>query len=190
MREQYREELPNVNKYNPVIKRTIETIIRKGDYSIVHVNIPGHVALMTLIAAQRNNVKIRIFHCHKGDKFDLLRKINVYFRFWREWILGKKMASKLKNEKYDFVYTNTRFPVVGASIAKKLAIPHITHIREFGSDECFQGPWTPKTIYNCSDKVVLISKALYNTMASKTPSEKLIMIHNGISGDLVNFWYL
>lgn len=56
--------LPNVNKYNPVIKRTIETIIRKGDYSIVHVNIPGHVALMTLIAAQRNNVKIRIFHCH------------------------------------------------------------------------------------------------------------------------------
>ena len=47
-----------------IIKRTIETIIRKGDYSIVHVNIPGHVALMTLIAAQRNNVKIRIFHCH------------------------------------------------------------------------------------------------------------------------------
>ena len=124
------------------------------------------------------------FSVRKGDKFDLLRKINVYFRFWREWLLGKKMASKLKNEKYDFVYTNTRFPVVGASIAKKLAIPHITHIREFGSDECFQGPWTPKTIYNCSDKVVLISKALYNTMASKTPSEKLIMIHNGISGDL------
>lgn len=124
------------------------------------------------------------FSVRKGDQYDVLRKINVYFRFSREWLLGKRLAKKLKDKKYDFVYTNTRFPVIGASIAEKLKIPHITHIREFGSAECFQGPWDSKRIYQYSDKVILISNALYETMAAETKIDKLVMIHNGISGDL------
>lgn len=124
------------------------------------------------------------FSVSKKDGFDSLRKINVYFRFIREWIFGQKLAQQLVDENYDFVYTNTRFPVVGACIARKLLIPHITHIREFGIDDCFQGPWHPKRIYKYSDRVILISNALYEAMASETSKEKLVMIHNGISGDL------
>lgn len=56
--------LPNVNKYSSIIKTNIENIMEKGQYDIVHVNIPGHVALVTFKIAKKNNVNIRIFHCH------------------------------------------------------------------------------------------------------------------------------
>lgn len=124
------------------------------------------------------------FSVCKGDVKDVFRKIAVHLKYFKEINLAKKLAEKLSNNHYDLVYTNTRFPIIGATIAKILNIPHVCHIREFGSDDTYQGLWNYKKIYKSSDKIILISEALFNKMAEYTPKDKLVMIHNGISGGI------
>ncbi|AEV69362.1 glycosyltransferase family 4 protein [Acetivibrio clariflavus] len=125
-----------------------------------------------------------VFCACKGDKKDILRKVNVHFKYIKQKFLGRQLAKQLGDKKYDLIYTNTRFPAVGAEIAHCLKIPHICHIREIGSPAMYCGKWSYSEIYRKSDKIILISQALYNRVAEDVPTDKLVMIYNGISGDI------
>lgn len=57
-------ELPNKNKYSKSMDTFIESVIKRGHYDIVHVNMPGHIGYITLKLARRYGVKRRIFHAH------------------------------------------------------------------------------------------------------------------------------
>ena len=120
----------------------------------------------------------------RGDNKDLLRKIKVPIMYTWENILGLYLSKKLKREKFDLVYTNTRLPFVGAKIAKCLNIPHIIHIREFGSTRPIWGKWNYARIAKMSKKIIVISNALYSKIVSDVDSSKLVMIHNGIDSDM------
>lgn len=120
----------------------------------------------------------------RGDGKDWMRICKVYGGFILESILSCYFSFKLRNKKYDFVYTNTRGPILGAKIAKKLRIPHIIHVREFGAEKPVWGFWDYKKMYSMSDRIILISRALYNEYAQYVPKDKLIMIPNGISSPL------
>lgn len=120
----------------------------------------------------------------RNDGKDILRYAKVYVGYVIEHILAKFLGKKLKHNNYDLVYTNTRLPIVGAKIAKVLDIPHICHVREFGTVKPLWGFWNYKDVYNMSSKIILISHALYDKFAEHVPKDKLVAIHNGIDSPL------
>lgn len=154
----------------------------------IEVLLPGHGELEEKF--KKDGVKTYIYpfkgviSAYRDDGKDWIRKIKVPIMYNWEKSLGSYLAKKLKNEKFDLVYTNTRLPYVGAVIAKKLKIPHIVHIREFGTAKAIWGKWSYEKIYEESSKIILISKALYDKVKEYVPEDKLVMIHNGIESDL------
>lgn len=120
----------------------------------------------------------------RKDGKDWMRISKVYGGFLLESFLSIVFAIKLRRRGYDFVYTNTRGPVLGAKIAKLLKIPHIIHVREFGAEVPLWGFWGYKKMYKMSEKIILISQALYDEYVSHVPKDKLVAIPNGIDSPL------
>lgn len=118
----------------------------------------------------------------RHDGKDLIRRIKVFLGYYIEKNKARKIYKKIKDQHIDLVYTNTRLPMIGANIAKLLNIPHVVHVREFGTVEPLWGKWDFKTMYAMSDKIILISEALKQQFTSNgVPEDKLIVSHNGIS---------
>lgn len=120
----------------------------------------------------------------RNDGKDILRVGKVYIGYLIEHILAIRLINKLKKNNYDLVYTNTRLPIVGAKIAKRLRIPHICHVREFGAEKPLWGGWDYKKIYQMSSSIICISNALKRKFAEYVPEDKLITIYNGIDSPL------
>lgn len=120
----------------------------------------------------------------RNDGKDILRYGKVYVGYFIEHWLSVLLKKKLEHKNYDLVYTNTRLPIVGAKIAKSLGIPHVCHVREFGTVKPLWGFWDHQRIYDLSDKVILISHALQKKFEEYVPADKLVTIHNGIDSPL------
>lgn len=120
----------------------------------------------------------------RNDGKDILRIIKVYIGYLIEHIISILAMHKFKNSNFDAVYTNTRLPIVGALIAKKLNIPHICHVREFGAEKPLWGWWRHKDINRLSNKIICISKALSDTFVNYAPAHKITTIYNGIDSPL------
>ncbi|WP_160725764.1 glycosyltransferase family 4 protein [Bacillus sp. USDA818B3_A] len=120
----------------------------------------------------------------RNDGKDILRLGKVYVGFIIEYCLSVMLKSKLRNKNYDLIYTNTRLPIVGALIAKRLKIPHVCHVREFGTVKPLWGFWGYQRIYDLSSKIILISHALQKKFEEYVISDKLVTIHNGIDSPL------
>lgn len=56
--------LPSKNKYSCSAAKMLLSVIKRGDYSVIHINIPGHIACLALKDARKSGVPIRVFHCH------------------------------------------------------------------------------------------------------------------------------
>lgn len=120
----------------------------------------------------------------RHDKYDILRFGRITVGYLIEIIQGYRMASKIKSDGFQLVYTNTRVICIGAKIAKYLKIPHVCHVREFGSVKPLWGFWGYKPLYNSSKKIILISEALKKKFLTYVKEDKLVTIHNGIDSDL------
>lgn len=120
----------------------------------------------------------------RNDGKDILRFGKVYIGYFIEKLVAVVAKRKLKKEKFDLVYTNTRLSAVGALIAKKLKIPHVIHVREFGAEKPLWGFWGYEKIYKLSNKIICISNALSDKFSEYVPKDKLITIHNGIDSPL------
>ncbi|PFL00535.1 glycosyltransferase [Priestia megaterium] len=120
----------------------------------------------------------------RNDGKDFLRFGKVYVGYFIEHYLSIMLKNKLKDKNYDLVYTNTRLPIIGAKIAKHLNIPHVCHVREFGTVKPLWGFWTHQKMYELSDRIILISHALQRKFEEHVSSDKLVTIHNGIDSPL------
>ena len=117
----------------------------------------------------------------RNDGKDILRRFKVIFGYYIEKFKSIIICKKIKKENIELVYTNTRLPMIGANIAKKLNVPHVVHVREFGSEKPLWGKWGFKTIEKHSNKIILISKALEKQfLENDVNKEKLIVSYNGI----------
>lgn len=119
-----------------------------------------------------------------------LRMIKHYQR-WKtiaNYLLALKYnhdaLKKIKHHKFDLVHTNSSVITAGAYIARKMKIPHVWHLREFGDldydlktpiSKCFQ-----KIIYGNRSSFIAISKAISNHYSKYIPKEKISLIYNGI----------
>lgn len=71
--------LPPGSKYSAAVTRMITIVVEKGNYVLVHVNIPGHVAYLTLKRAEKAGTPVRIFHCHNPrNNLNLKTRISTH----------------------------------------------------------------------------------------------------------------
>ena len=116
----------------------------------------------------------------RNDGKDILRYGKVYVGYFLEKILARRLKTVMSPKGYDLVYTNTRLPFVGAELARLIGVPHVCHVREFGTVKPLWGFYDYKKIYDMSAKIILISTALKDKFAEYVPEDKLVTIHNGI----------
>ena len=57
-------EIPADNKYSKNVYKYIKEVFDQNDYSVVHLNIPGHIGFLIMKYAKKANTKVRIFHVH------------------------------------------------------------------------------------------------------------------------------
>lgn len=58
------------------------------------------------------------------------------------------------------------------------------HVREFGAEKPLFGFWGYEKMHRMSDRIILISQALYDEYSKSVPNNKLIAIPNGINSPL------
>ena len=100
---------------------------------------------------------------------------------------NRELFRPLEGRKFDLVYTNTSVIEAGYHIARHSGIPHIWHIREYGTLDhglscILPAPFIRKG-YERSDAVITISSSLYNYYVNRmklcSPGNTRI-IYNGI----------
>ena len=111
-------------------------------------------------------------------------------------IINKHLSNKAKKiiKKMDInpviVHTNVSLVDFGYYLAKKLKIKHIQHIREMGKDDFgYTFDLGFKHFYKIcrnSDKVICISKYLYDYYSRLLPKDNMILVYNGINCDKNN----
>lgn len=113
------------------------------------------------------------------------------FNYYSKKRIDKKLIQRLKNEKFDLIYTNTSTIDIGFKLSKILNIPHVWHIREFGKEDFgFIPVVSKKYIYqslNKSESVITISNALKNKYKNIVEEEKLHLIYNGFDIEQLTF---
>lgn len=137
-------------------------------------------------ALREKNVHILIFPYHSicsrldGGIRDWLRYIKIYILFFLDWINASFYYKKLRQYNFDLVYTNTRLIYFGGFLAKKLGLPHIWHIREYGKENGgYSVLFANKAIEKLSSKVIFISNDLKSTF-NEYAGINGVCIYNGI----------
>lgn len=117
--------------------------------------------------------------------------VKLSYRYFRDILsyytkkrkLSMQLLNKLKSEKFDLIYTNTSMIDIGAIISRKLNIPHIWHIREFGKDDFGFISIGPEKYRNkCfqdAAAIITISNALKQQYMKIVKEEKLYVVYNG-----------
>ena len=121
------------------------------------------------VADKTNSIRLRI------------RKILNYYI--RKFTILPEILSESYQFKPDLVYTNTSVISIGHTIAQKLQIPHIWHIREFGGLD-FNFNYLPcrllvKNYIKKSTNVIFASKALLKHWV-ENEKENYKVVYNGI----------
>lgn len=97
---------------------------------------------------------------------------------------------KLKKYKIQLIHSNGSVFDLGAWLSSSFKVPHIWHLREFGSeDETFKPVWNNKYIkkaYKKGDVFIAISDIIKKYYIGKVSEDKIIRIYNGISLDKYN----
>ena len=123
----------------------------------------------------------KVFSEKKNDGKNLIRHLNVLWKFLYNSLKSISIARKIEKNKYDLVYSNTRMTSIGISIAKRLKIPHIMHIREFGNKETIWGPSNIKRICKYSSKIIVITNALKDFLESQVKVDKFCVSYDGVN---------
>ena len=99
--------------------------------------------------------------------------------------IDEEILSKIKNEKFDIIYTNTSTVEFGAIIARKLGIPHIWHMREFGKEDfnfiSLVNKQYMKEKLNDAKSLIVISEALKKKYSQFVNEEKIKVVYNGFN---------
>lgn len=121
----------------------------------------------------------------------ILRYCLDAIKYYRYRNLSSSFIKKLKLEDFDLIYTNTGVVDIGADIAKKLGIPHVWHIREFGKEDFELKRLVRKKVqqqkFNDATKIVTISKALKAKFVQFVDTKNVEVVYNGFEIDNLKF---
>lgn len=157
---------------------------RNGLFDLL-VLLPYKGTIQELLAANRIKYEIIPFPrciCNKPKSTKRLL-LNIYQYYKRELKIMSVLENRAKQYNPDLIYTNTSIVSIGYKLAKKMHVPHIWHIREFG-DLHFNFHYIPhrrciaKQIRK-SDAAIFVSKVLKKHWA-KYDEGKFKIVYNGI----------
>ena len=89
-----------------------------------------------------------------------------------DWWRSGRLAKRLRG-RFDMVYSNTSVVFFGAFLARRLRLPHVWHIREFGREYGIR--FLPG-----ADRFLFTSRALLDSYRGRCREEKMRVVYNGI----------
>lgn len=98
-----------------------------------------------------------------------------------------KIAKYIKDGNFEIVHSNTTYTYVGALAAKLAKRPIVWHLREFLEEDQGRTIWCKKYGYkliNKANRIIVISKKLFNKYSSIFGNRKLKLIYNGIDSNI------
>lgn len=105
-------------------------------------------------------------------------------------LLCNKICEILKDENIDIIHSNTSVIDFGYLISKKLNIPHVWHIREFGEKDFSMYPLCSYKQYykKISDNnyIICISNEVQKKFKDKVNDNRIKVIYNGVSKNNIN----
>ncbi|MFE4714637.1 glycosyltransferase family 4 protein [Paenibacillus sp. NPDC056722] len=125
----------------------------------------------------------------------LIKKIVAFpYRFARmliSIISIYRLKSLISDLKFDAVYTNTSVIFVGGFLNKFFKIPHIWHFREFRREDqqidfFFGEKYFYKFANKYANKIIVLSKSMFQKNQLYIKPEKLQVIYNDISPSYIN----
>ena len=122
----------------------------------------------------------KVFSETRKDGKNLLRYLNMSRKHFANIKSANKVSWELKKHNFDAIYSNTRMTSFGWLLAKKMNLPHIIHIREFGNENTVWGPNNIKNIANNSKKIIAITHALKKNLLSNLQEDIITASHDGV----------
>ncbi|MDE6531341.1 MAG: glycosyltransferase family 4 protein [Lachnospiraceae bacterium] len=97
----------------------------------------------------------------------------------------KEIMDKIVDKGFDLIYSNNSTIQIGADLAKRMKLPHIWHVREYGNKFYhIVFSYTPKAVkakFDAAAAVIAVSKGIESYIKeSISPSAKTICIYDGI----------
>lgn len=130
----------------------------------------------------------------RKKKFDL-----QWLKFKITWSLfgeavnrysAKRVKKALQDKKIDIIHVNTGVINLGTQLKKKLRVPLVWHLREFGQEDFNMMPLVSQEKFykeiNQADGVIAISDAIYNKFAPHLELPIVKRIYNGVSEENLN----
>lgn len=97
----------------------------------------------------------------------------------------KEIIDKIEDKRFDLIYSNNSTIQIGADLAKRMKLPHIWHVREYGKKFYHivfsYSSKAVKTKFDAAAAVIAVSKGIESYIKeSISPSAKTICIYDGI----------
>lgn len=127
--------------------------------------------------------KVKNYRWMTGGKNNII--YNYIKRILNKVVLYQKAYFIIRKLNIDIVHSNSSVISIGNYLAKRLEIPHIWHLREFGESD-----YDLKYIYNLkrvrkifeqSDCLIAISSAIEEYYKKLAPNANIKLIYNGIN---------
>ncbi len=110
-----------------------------------------------------------------SKKGEIIHEKNLQF--------AENLFLKLEHRNVNLIYSNTSIINVGFELAKKLKVPHIWHVREFGDKDYNVFPYCGRSKFlktvRKSDRVIFISNALKNYFQMENYRSSSV-VYNGV----------
>lgn len=134
----------------------------------------------------------------RGFMVEELKRLGIEIKVWKYWssvsdrksfLYVKRLLNLLsvlflirwvKKVNIDIIHTNTIVLDFGGLISKYTQIRHVQHIREFTLSMVKHNLNTIKFLNKYSDKILVISNALYNEYKDRVNPKKLVNVGEGI----------
>lgn len=143
-----------------------------------------------------NYFETKGIHCyrHKYGRLDydkgsnLIDKMCICLKIMIKYLIDRctlnRLATIIEKEKIEIIYSNTSVVYIGDLLAKKFALPHIWHIREFCQEDhnlglCFGNKSFIRRV-NRANAVLFISNSIQKKYKSKITTRQYV-IYNDIS---------
>ncbi|MBZ9636908.1 glycosyltransferase family 4 protein [Clostridium sp. FP1] len=163
----------------------IDEMILKGNKVFVTV-IAKEGAFYEEISKREVKLIIVTYYFWLNKKIKIRSKVKFLYENIINIINARKISRIIKENKIDLIHTNTSVVNFGLLLSKYTGIPHIFHVREFAERGLNFKYFLSKKkclrfIYKYSEKIIVISKALYDENLRNFSKDKLTLIYDGVS---------
>ncbi|MCB2310548.1 glycosyltransferase family 4 protein [Clostridium tagluense] len=163
----------------------IDEMILKGNNVFVTV-IAKEGAFYEEISKREVKLIIVTYYFWLNKKIKIKSKVKFLYENIINIINARKISRIIKENKIDLIHTNTSVVNFGLLLSKYTGIPHIFHVREFAERGLNFKYFLSKKkclsfIYKYSEKIIVISKALYDENLKNFSKDKLTLIYDGVS---------